>query len=84
MIRELKKLSLTYNGKFENLHLLLCHCRYFNNTFTEMFLELYSTNHMNFMQTAQNSIWLVAMLNRMEKSLYNYETDTAETVQKGS
>ena len=32
------KFPLTYMGKIEK-HLLLCHCRYFDKTFTEMFLE---------------------------------------------
>ena len=46
----------TYNchwlimGKNENWHLLLSHCRFFDKTFTEMFLEWSSTNHMNFVQ----------------------------------
>ena len=35
---------LTYNGKSENGHLLLSHCRYFDKSFTEMFLEYSFTN----------------------------------------
>ena len=33
------KFPLTYNGKSGNWPLLLSHCRYFDKTFTEMFLE---------------------------------------------
>ena len=32
-------LPLTYNGKSENCHLLLSHYRYFDKSYTEMFLE---------------------------------------------
>ena len=32
-------------GKHENWHLLLSHCRYFDKSFTEMFLEWSSTKH---------------------------------------
>ena len=32
-------LPLTYNGENENWHLLPSQCRYFDRTFTEMFLE---------------------------------------------
>ena len=38
-------LPLTYNEKNENWHLLLSHCRYFDKTFIEMFLERSSTKH---------------------------------------
>ena len=40
----------TNNGKSGNWHLFLCYCRYFDKSFTEMFLESSSTNHMNFVQ----------------------------------
>ena len=33
------KFPYTYNGKSANWHLFLCYCRYFEITFTEMFLE---------------------------------------------
>ena len=33
------KFPLAYNGKSENCPLLLSHCRYFDKSFTEMFLE---------------------------------------------
>ena len=33
------KFPLTYYGKSENLPLLLSHCRYFEKSFTEMFLQ---------------------------------------------
>ena len=39
------QLPLTYNWKNENWHLLLYQCRYFDKTFTEMFLEWSSTKH---------------------------------------
>ena len=44
---------MTYNGKNENWHLLLSHCRYFDKSFTEMFLEWSSTNHMNFVHISE-------------------------------
>ena len=33
------KFPLTYNGKNESRPLLLSHCRYYDNKFTEMLLE---------------------------------------------
>ena len=39
------RFPLTYNGKSENLPLLLFHCRYFETSFTEMFFEYSSTKH---------------------------------------
>ena len=33
------KFPYTYNGKSGNWHLFLCWCRYFDKSFTEMFLE---------------------------------------------
>ena len=33
------KFPYTYNGKSGNWHLFLCYCRYFDKSFTEMFLE---------------------------------------------
>ena len=38
------KFSLTCNGKSENWHLLLSHCRDFHERFSEMFVEWSSTN----------------------------------------
>ena len=46
-------LLLTYNGKKkENWHLLLSHCRYFDKSFTEMFLEWSSTKRTFFVVTS--------------------------------
>ena len=39
------------NGKSESRPLFLSHCRYFDKSFSEMFLA--STKHMNFVQTAE-------------------------------
>ena len=36
---------LTYNGKSENWPLLLSHCRYFDKSFSEIFIEWSSTKH---------------------------------------
>ena len=47
------KFSLTYNGKSENWHLLLSHCRYFDKSFAEMFAEWSSTKHIILDQTSQ-------------------------------
>ena len=33
------KFPYTYNGKSGHWHLFLCYCRYFDKSFTEMFLE---------------------------------------------
>ena len=41
------------NGKNENWHLLLFHCRYFDERFLEMFVEWSSTKHTHFVQTFQ-------------------------------
>ena len=40
-------------GKNENWHLLLSQCRFFDKTFTEMFLEWSSTKHTFFVVTAK-------------------------------
>ena len=45
--------SLTCNGKNGNCHLLLSYCRYFDKSFTEIFLELSNTLYMDFVQTAE-------------------------------
>ena len=37
-------LKFSYHGKFENLHLLLNYCRYFDKTFTEMLPKKSSSN----------------------------------------
>ena len=42
--------TCSYNGKKGNWHLFLCYCRYFDKSFTEMFLEKSSINRMNFVQ----------------------------------
>ena len=39
------KFPLAYNGKNENWHLLLFHCRYFDKSFLEMFVEWSSTKY---------------------------------------
>ena len=36
---------LTYDGKSENWDLLLSHCKYFDKSFTEMFVEWSSAKH---------------------------------------
>ena len=53
------KFPKTYNGKSGNWHLFLCYCRYFGKSFTEMFLDDSSTNHLNF--CPNHWLWLVAM-----------------------
>ena len=56
-------MPLTYNGKRENCHLLMSHCRYLDKSFyktkkkkkkkkKKMFLELSSILNMNLVQTA--------------------------------
>ena len=45
-------------GKNENWHLLQFHCRYFDESFLEMFVELSSTKHILFAQTSQFD-WLL-------------------------
>ena len=39
------KFPLTYNGKIENWHLLLSHRRYFDKSFSEIFVEWSSTKY---------------------------------------
>ena len=46
------------NRKNENWHLLLVHCRYFDESFLEMFDEWSSTKHILFVQTSQFD-WLL-------------------------
>ena len=46
------KFPLTYNWKSENCDLLLSHCRYFDKSFTEMFVEWSSTKHIILVQTS--------------------------------
>ena len=45
------------NGKNENLHLLLFHCRYFDESFLEMFDEWSSTKLVLFVRTSQFDWW---------------------------
>ena len=52
------RFPLACKGKIENLHLLLCHCRYFDKTFTDMFLVNIYKPHEIF---ASCTIWLVTM-----------------------
>ena len=59
------KLSLAYNGKIEKQHLLLCHGRHFDKTFSDMFLVKSSTKHIIF--HANYSIWLVVVATKMHK-----------------
>ena len=47
------KFPLSYNGKSENWDLLLSHCKYFDKSFTEMFVEWLSTKHIILDQTSQ-------------------------------
>ena len=51
------KFREAYNEKNGNWHLFLCYCRYFDKSFTEIFLELSCTNHMNFLQIADFDWW---------------------------
>ena len=44
---------LTYSGKSENWDLLLSHCRYFDKSFAEMFVEWSSTKQIILDQTSQ-------------------------------
>ena len=45
--------SFHCNGKSENWHLLLFHCRYFDKSFSEMFIEWSSTKHTILVLTSQ-------------------------------
>ena len=47
------KFPWTYNGKSENMPLLLSHCRYFDKSFTEMFLRVVFTKHIIFVQSSE-------------------------------
>ena len=67
---------MTYNGKSENLDLLLSHCRYFDKSFTEMFLE-YSTKLINFVQTTEFD-WLQIDGNQMDKFEKKYSKSSAQ------
>ena len=53
---------LAYNGKSENWDFLLSHCRYYDKSFTEMFVEWSSTKPIILVKT---SIWLVSMASEM-------------------
>ena len=85
------KFPLTYNGKSENLHLLLSHCRYFDKSFSKMFVEWCSTKHLLFDQTSQFD-WLSRqpkLKAKFPKILRNqlirsYIGDKADTWQKCS
>ena len=84
------KFPLTYNGKNENWHLLLSHCRYFDKSFAEMFLEKSSTKPINCVHTAE--FILVAMATKRlicEQILKSHllrsrKGDEIETLQKYS
>ena len=79
------KFPLTYNGKSKSRPLLLSHCRYFDKSFTEMFLEY------QIYEFCQNCwIWLVAMatesINSWKKKeknhlLRSHNGDETETVE---
>ena len=60
------KFSLTYNGKSENWHLLPFHCRYFDKSYSEMFIEWSSTKHIIWDLTSQFD-WLSWQLKGCEK-----------------
>ena len=47
------KFPLTYHGKSENSDLLLSHCRCFDKSFTEMFVEWSSIKRIMLVQTSQ-------------------------------
>ena len=53
----LSLLWFPYNGKNWNWHLFLCYCRYFDKSFSEMFLENSFTNHVNFVQITDFNWW---------------------------
>ena len=55
--RQLKVSIDLHSGKNENWHLFLSHCRYFDKSFSEMFVEWASTKHILFVQTSQFN-WL--------------------------
>ena len=65
------KFPLTYNGKSENWHLLPFHCRDFDKTFSEMFVEWSPTKHLLFDQTAQFD-WLSRKPKGYIKKEYTY------------
>ena len=46
-------IAMAYNGKSETCHLLLPHCRCFDNSFTEMVVKWSFTKHVIFVQTTQ-------------------------------
>ena len=77
-------------GKNENWHLLLIHCRYFDESFLEMFVEWSSTKHIGPLPNL--SIRLVVMATKMLnlqkilkiKLLRSYMGDKGETLQKCS
>ena len=75
--------------KNENWHLLLFRCRYFDESFSEMFVEWYCTKHIHFVQTSQFD-WLSLAAKRLNlrknkknKLLRSYIGDKAETIRNG-
>ena len=84
------KFTLTYNGKSEGRHLLLSYCRYFDKSFTEMFLDYSSIKYMNFVQTAVFDWFLWQpkgeIFEKILKNLLLWSCmgDEAETLQKCS
>ena len=66
-------------GKVETGIYLLSHCRYFDKSCTEMFLEESATNHMNVVQTAEFD-WLPWQPNLQKNLLLRSQKgDEAET-----
>ena len=77
------KFPLTYNGKSENWHLLISHCRYFDKSFSEIFVEWSSAKPLNLIGCHGNqkvNFWKNIKKSTPQK-LYG---DQAETLQKCS
>ena len=75
-------MSLTFNRENENWRLLLSHCRYFDKSFTEMFLKKSSTKRIIFVQTSEFD--KAKFEKRIFKNhlLRSYKGDKAETLCK--
>ena len=78
------------NGKNKNWHLLLFPCRYFDESFLEMFVKWSSTKHIIFVQTSQfdRLSWqpkcsIFEKYSKIDSSEAIWE-DKAETLQKCS
>ena len=70
--------TCTYNGTSGNWHLFLCYCRYFDKSFTEMFLE-----YQPYEFCPNCWIWLVAKQQTFKNLLLrSHMGDEAETLHK--